>query len=34
VRDVLSPEVTEPFLESIDRLVRELNRRAAAGDRA
>jgi hypothetical protein len=26
VRDVLPPELTEPFLESIDRLLRELNR--------
>ena len=27
VRDALSPEVTEPFLESIDRLLKQLNRR-------
>jgi hypothetical protein len=27
VRDVLPPEVTEPFLESIDRLIKQLNRR-------
>ena len=26
VRDVLPPELTEPFLEAIDRLLRELNR--------
>ena len=26
VRDVLPPDLTEPFLESIDRLLRELNR--------
>jgi hypothetical protein len=26
VRDALPPELTEPFLESIDRLLRELNR--------
>ncbi|HVL53835.1 MAG TPA: hypothetical protein VM344_06195, partial [Vitreimonas sp.] len=31
VRDALPADLTEPFLESIDRLVRELNRRAAAG---
>ena len=31
VRDILPPELTEPFLESIDRLVRELNRREATG---
>jgi len=31
VRDVLPGEVTEPFLDAIDRLVRELNRREAAG---
>jgi hypothetical protein len=28
VRDVLPPELTEPFLDSIDRLLRELNREA------
>jgi hypothetical protein len=27
VRDVLPPDVTEPFLESIDRLLKQLNRR-------
>ena len=26
IRDVLPPELTEPFLDSIDRLLRELNR--------
>jgi hypothetical protein len=26
VRDALPPEVTEPFLDSIDRLMREINR--------
>ena len=26
IRDVLPAELTEPFLESIDRLIRELNR--------
>jgi hypothetical protein len=26
VRDALPPELTEPFLDSIDRLLRELNR--------
>ena len=31
IRDVLSASVTEPFLELIDRLLRELNRRDAAG---
>lgn len=34
VRDVLAPAVTEPFLESIDRLLREINRRSANPDRA
>jgi len=33
VRDALAPTVTEPFLELIDRLVRELNRRDATGER-
>jgi hypothetical protein len=33
VRDALPPAATEPFLEAIDRLVRELNRRDASGDR-
>ena len=28
VRDVLPPELTEPFLTAIDRLLRELNREA------
>jgi hypothetical protein len=28
IRDTLSEEVTEPLLESIDRLIRELNREA------
>jgi hypothetical protein len=28
VRDVLPPEVTEPFLDAIDRLLKELARRA------
>ena len=27
VRDALPPDVTEPFLESIDRLLKQLNRR-------
>jgi hypothetical protein len=27
VRDALPPEVTEPFLESIDRLIKQLNKR-------
>jgi hypothetical protein len=31
VRDVLPADVTEPFLESIDRLIREINRTAARG---
>jgi hypothetical protein len=31
VRDALPAEVTEPFLESIDRLLRQLARRDAAG---
>ena len=29
VREVLPPEVTEPFLEAIDRLIKQLNRRDA-----
>jgi hypothetical protein len=29
VRDALPPEVTEPFLEAIDRLIKQLNRRDA-----
>ena len=28
VRDVLPPDLTEPFLECVDRLLRELNREA------
>ncbi|HEY3522104.1 MAG TPA: hypothetical protein VGK63_00235 [Candidatus Limnocylindrales bacterium] len=28
IRDVLAPELTEPFLDSIDRLIRELARAA------
>jgi hypothetical protein len=32
IRDALPPDVTEPFLDALDRLVRELNRREAAGD--
>jgi hypothetical protein len=31
VRDALPADLTEPFLESIDRLLRELARRDAAG---
>ena len=31
VRDSLPPELTEPFLESIDRLLRELNRELHRG---
>jgi hypothetical protein len=31
VRDALPPDVTEPFLESIDRLLREINRAMARG---
>ena len=34
VRDALPPEVTEPFLASIDRLIKALNRRDATADRA
>jgi hypothetical protein len=33
VRDGLAAAVTEPFLEAVDRLLRELARRDAAGDR-
>jgi hypothetical protein len=29
VRDALPPDVTEPFLDAIDRLIREINRRLA-----
>ena len=32
IRDALAPDLTEPFLDALDRLVRELNRRDAAGD--
>ena len=32
IRDVLPAELTEPFLDSIDRLIRELNRRGAEPD--
>ena len=31
VRDVLPAELTEPFLEAIDRLIREMNRAAVRG---
>ena len=31
VRDVLPAEVTEPFLDAIDRLLREINRAVARG---
>jgi hypothetical protein len=31
VRDALPPDVTEPFLEAVDRLLKELARRDAAG---
>jgi hypothetical protein len=34
VRDVLSADLTEPFLESIDRLIREINRRSHDPDPA
>ena len=30
VRDALPPDVTEPFLESIDRLLKQLNKRDSA----
>jgi hypothetical protein len=33
VRDAMSPDVTEPFLEAIDRLLRELAREANRGRR-
>jgi hypothetical protein len=33
IRDALPPDVTEPFLDALDRLIRALNRRDAAGDR-
>ncbi|HEX7345403.1 MAG TPA: hypothetical protein VF253_01330, partial [Candidatus Limnocylindrales bacterium] len=29
VRDALPPDVTEPFLDAIDRLIREINRHSA-----
>jgi hypothetical protein len=29
VRDALPPDVTEPFLDAIDRLIREINRYSA-----
>ena len=32
IRDALPPDLTEPFLASLDRLIRELNRREAAGE--
>ena len=32
VRDALSSDVTEPFLEAIDRLLKELAKRDASGD--
>jgi hypothetical protein len=32
VRDALPSDVTEPFLDAIDRLLKELARRDAAGD--
>ena len=31
VRDVLPPDVTEPFLDAVDRLLKELARREASG---
>ena len=31
VRDVLPESVTEPFLDAVDRLIRELNRASAGG---
>jgi hypothetical protein len=31
VRDALPPDVTEPFLEAIDRLTRAINRELAKG---
>jgi hypothetical protein len=33
IRDVLPASLTEPFLESIDRLLKVLNRREARGER-
>ena len=32
IRDSLAPDVTEPFLEALDRLIRALNRRDATED--
>jgi hypothetical protein len=32
VRDALPPELTEPFLDSVDRLIREINRAVARGE--
>jgi hypothetical protein len=32
IREALPPDVTEPFLTSLDRLIRELNRYAARPD--
>jgi len=31
IRDVLAPTVTEPFLEAVDKLIKELNRRDFGG---
>jgi hypothetical protein len=31
IRDALPPDVTEPFLDSLDRLIRALNREAHSG---
>lgn len=31
IRDVLPPDLTEPFLDALDRLIRVLNRRDAGG---
>jgi hypothetical protein len=33
IRDVVPGELTEPFLDALDRLIRALNRRDASGDR-
>ena len=32
IRDTLGPDVTEPFLDALDRLIRALNRRDATED--
>lgn len=32
IRDALPPEVTEPLLDALDRLLKQLNRRDASGD--